>query len=243
MSTLVCSQTLNVYRNWWWLIQKRVVCTKFDIYVFIAPVVISIKLLQESASFFFNGRGVCRGEGYLRQNWVQWRNCSLKINPHSYIPSANYINPYTFFVFEIWKLYPFIYYSVLYYKGPSWSWSNLVGLTTTYYICNQCLSPLTLWVRTSFRWGAFDTTLCDKVCQWRDRSVVFSGFLHQKTDRQDIHCSWNIVESGVKHHNPTLPHYIRLKSKTHWRIAHIHIINNHMIIDDCVTTVKPVVEW
>jgi hypothetical protein len=34
-----------------------------------------------------------------------------------------------------------------------------------------------------------------------------------------------------------------LKSKTHWRIAHIHIINNHMIIDDCVTTVKPVVEW
>ena len=144
VSTLVCSQTLNVYRNWWWLLQKRAVCTKFDIYVFIAPVVISIKLLQESASFFSNGRGACRGEGYLRQNWVQWRNWSLKINPHSYIPSANYINPDTFFVFEIWKLYPFMCYSVLYYKGPSWSWSNLVGLTNTYYICNQCLSPLTL---------------------------------------------------------------------------------------------------
>jgi hypothetical protein len=43
----------------------------------------------------------------------------------------------------------------------------------------------------------------------------------------------------------TLPitHYFRLKSKTHWRIVHIHIINNHMIIDDCVTTVKPVSEW
>ena len=24
----------------------------------------------------------------------------------------NYINPYTFFVFEIWKLYPFIYFSI-----------------------------------------------------------------------------------------------------------------------------------
>jgi hypothetical protein len=47
-------------------------------------------------------------ERYLRQNWVQWRNWSLKNNPHSYIPSANYINPYTYFVFEIWKLYPFI---------------------------------------------------------------------------------------------------------------------------------------
>jgi hypothetical protein len=63
---------------------------------------------------------------------LQWRNWSLKNNPHPYIPSANYINPSTFFVFEIRKLYPFIYYSVLYYKGPSWSWSNLVGLATTH---------------------------------------------------------------------------------------------------------------
>jgi hypothetical protein len=61
VSTLVCSQTLNVYRNWWWLLQKRAVCTKFDIYVFIAPVVISIKLLQKCARFFSNRRGVCGG--------------------------------------------------------------------------------------------------------------------------------------------------------------------------------------
>ena len=134
-----------------------------------------IFLQQEGCMWGWKG-----GWGYLRQNWVQWRNLSLKNNPHSYIPSANYINPYTFFVFEIWKLYPFMCYSVLYYKGPSWSWSNLVGLTTTYYICNQCLSPLTLWVRTPFRWCVFDTTLCDKVYQWRDRSVVFSASSTQK---------------------------------------------------------------
>jgi hypothetical protein len=35
------------------------------------------------------------------------------------------------------------------------------------YLCNQCLSPLTLWVRTPLRRGELDTTLCDKVCQWR----------------------------------------------------------------------------
>jgi hypothetical protein len=27
-----------------------------------------------------------------------------------------------------------------------------------------------VWVRAPFMWGVFDTTLCDKVCQWRDRS-------------------------------------------------------------------------
>ena len=32
------------------------------------------------------------------------------------------------------------------------------------YLCNQCLSPLMLWVRFSIR--ARCTTLCDKVCQW-----------------------------------------------------------------------------
>jgi hypothetical protein len=33
-------------------------------------------------------------------------------------------------------------------------------------LCNQCLSPLKLWVRTLLRRGILDTTLCDKVCQW-----------------------------------------------------------------------------
>jgi hypothetical protein len=62
-------------------------------------------------------------------------------------------------------------------------YSNNVGFTTNY-LCNQCLSPLMLWVRIRSGRGVLDTTLSDKVCQWlsRDRSVVFSwssGFLHQ----------------------------------------------------------------
>ena len=44
---------------------------------------------------------------------------------------------------------------------PSWPWSHCSWIYN--YLCNQCLSPLVLWVRISIR--ARCTTLCDKVCQ------------------------------------------------------------------------------
>jgi len=44
-----------------------------------------------------------------------------------------------------------------------WSWSY--GSWIYNYLCNQCLSPLTLRVRIPFRQGLLDKTLCDKVCQ------------------------------------------------------------------------------
>ena len=66
-------------------------------------------------------------------------------------------------------------------KGLSWPWSY--GSWINNYLCNRCLSPLKLRVRTPFRRGVHDTTLCDKVCHVTcERSVVFSGysyFLHQ----------------------------------------------------------------
>ena len=47
-------------------------------------------------------------------------------------------------------------------EGPSWSWSYDSWIYN--YLCNRCLSPLTLWVRIPFRRGVFDTTLCDNIC-------------------------------------------------------------------------------
>ena len=44
--------------------------------------------------------------------------------------------------------------------------------------------------------GLLDATLSDKVCQW-----IATGFLHQKNWQPQYNC--NIVETGVKHHNPT----------------------------------------
>ena len=68
-------------------------------------------------------------------------------------------------------------------QGPLWSWSH--GSWIYNCLCNQCLSPQKLWVRTPF-----DTTLCDKVCQWLEASLWFSPGTPvssiNKTDRHDI---------------------------------------------------------
>ena len=49
-------------------------------------------------------------------------------------------------------------------EGPPWLW--LYGSWIYNYICNQWLSPLTLWVGIPVQRSVLDTTLCDKVCQW-----------------------------------------------------------------------------
>jgi hypothetical protein len=71
-------------------------------------------------------------------------------------------------------------------EGPSWSWYN--GSWIYNYLCNQCLSPLMLWVRFSIR--ARCTTLYDKVCQWLATGRWCSPgppvSSTNKTDRHDI---------------------------------------------------------
>jgi len=70
-------------------------------------------------------------------------------------------------------------------EGPSWSWSY--GNEVYNYLFNQCLSPLTLWVRIALRRGALDTALHDKVCQSLAAGQRFSPVsCTNKTDRQDI---------------------------------------------------------
>ena len=70
------------------------------------------------------------------------------------------------------------------YASCSWSYGSWIYN----YLCNQCLSPLMLWVRISIR--ARCTTLCDKVyqwlatCQWFSQSPPVSST--NKTDRHDI---------------------------------------------------------
>ena len=70
--------------------------------------------------------------------------------------------------------------------GPSWLWSY--GSWIYNYLCNQCLSPLMLWIWISIRTRC--TTLCDKVCQWLTTGQWFSPgppvSSTNKTDRHDI---------------------------------------------------------
>jgi hypothetical protein len=70
------------------------------------------------------------------------------------------------------------------HQWPPWSYGRWIY----HYLCNQCISPLKLWVRIPFMRGVLDTTLFDKVCQW-----LVGGFLRgtpvsstNKTDRQHI---------------------------------------------------------
>ena len=71
-------------------------------------------------------------------------------------------------------------------RGPSWPWSY--GSWIYNFLCNQCLSPLMLWVQISTR--ARWTTLCDKVCQWLEIGRLFSPgppvSSTNKTYHQDI---------------------------------------------------------
>ena len=71
-------------------------------------------------------------------------------------------------------------------ERPSWPWSY--GSWIYNYKCDQCLSPLMLWVKISIR--ARYTTLCDKVCQWLAIGQWFPPgppvSTTYKTDRHDI---------------------------------------------------------
>jgi hypothetical protein len=72
------------------------------------------------------------------------------------------------------------------FNGLSWLWSY--GSWIHNYLCNQCLSPLTLWVRTPLRRGVLDTTLCDKICQWLATGRWFSpGTVVSSTNKTDDH--------------------------------------------------------
>jgi hypothetical protein len=77
---------------------------------------------------------------------------------------------------------------LIFYSGLSWSLSY--GSWMYNYLCNQCLSPLTLWVRIPLRRGVLDTTLYDTVCQWIAAGQWFSPGTSvsstNKTDRYDI---------------------------------------------------------
>ena len=64
-----------------------------------------------------------------------------------------------------------------------WSWSY--GSWIYNYLCNQCLSPLMLWVCILLIWGVLDTTLCDKVCQWLAGGLWFSPV--SSTKKTDCH--------------------------------------------------------
>jgi hypothetical protein len=82
-------------------------------------------------------------------------------------------------------------------KGPSWAWSY--GGWIYNYLCNQCLSPLMLWVESQSGWGVQHYVIKFVSDLWQ-----VGGYLQDLRFPPPIKLTpqynWNIVESGAKHH-------------------------------------------
>jgi hypothetical protein len=73
-----------------------------------------------------------------------------------------------------------------FYQGALCLWSY--GSWIYNYLCNQCLSPLMLWVQILLRRGVHGTAWCDKDCQWLVTGRWFSpGTLVSSTNKTDHH--------------------------------------------------------
>ena len=121
-----------------------------------------------------------------------WKHCSAKLRKNLSgmnleRDNANFIQMKLFFSQEV---------------GTSWPWSY--GSWIYSYLCNQCLSPLVLWVWISIR--ARCTTLCDKVCQWLGTGRWFSpGPPVSSTNKTDCH---NIVlKFNIEYNEEILKNY------------------------------------
>ena len=92
-----------------------------------------------------------------------------------------------------------IYVHVHIVDGPSWSYSFVF---TTACAISAYHHRICEFDPRSWR-GILDTTICDKVCQWltTGRWCLRVLWLHPSINWPSRY-SWNIVESGVKHHKP-----------------------------------------
>ena len=100
------------------------------------------------------------------------------------------------------------------------SWSSSYGSWIYNYLYNQCLSPQILWVRIPFMGGVFDTTLCDKVCQWLATGRWFSPGTPvssaNKTDRHDItEILLKVALNSINQTKPAHPGGIEPTRSTH----------------------------
>ena len=80
------------------------------------------------------------------------------------------------------------------HEGLLWSWSY--GSWVYNFLCNRCLSPLTLWVQIRLRGGELDTIMCDELGQWLAAVLWFSpGTPVSSTNKTNLH---NITEILLK---------------------------------------------
>ena len=146
-------------------------------------------ILKEYVKWFVNKK---RNKVILQQNMIFW---SSYWGTHFF---GLHIKWLIFLVFILSDSFFWSSYWVTHFScgGPSWLW--WYGSCIYNYICNQCLSPLTLWVRIPVMRGELDTALCDKSFQWLVAGWWFSlGTLVSTTNKTDCHNITEILLKGV----------------------------------------------
>ena len=88
---------------------------------------------------------------------IKWRlyllNCVKPLSPNVWVLIFHIIIYFEIYYFQEW-------YIILYcnWEGPSWYWSY--GSWIYNFMCNQCLSPLKLWVRIPLMANVYSIQYC-----------------------------------------------------------------------------------
>ena len=117
--------------------------------------------------------------------------------------------------------------------GPSWSWSY--GSWIHNYLCNQCLSPLKLWVRTPFMVRCLDTTL-GYICQWLATGRWFShgtpvSFITEANRHDITEIVLNVALSTITLYTKPLFDWKREKTYCYWQIKIRNSFHCKLLID------------
>jgi hypothetical protein len=124
----------------------------------------------------------------------------------------------TTYAIRAYQHYCWIY--LKYWPEPSWSW--LYGNWMYNFLCNQCLSPLTLWVRISHMQCVLDATRGgSRICGWWGRE--YARGLGTALDPQRVQGRALLGGQG----GPSPPEALRV-----WGIRHLferQFWNNHTI--------------
>jgi hypothetical protein len=95
-----------------------------------------------------------------------------------------------------------------------------------------------LWFRIQIRRGVLDTKLFDKVCHWLAIGQWFPPPIKLTAT------NWNIVESGVKQHNPNpLKYSIKLCHEYIMCYFHVHSSIVFPMISHFHIFIPPLIEW
>jgi hypothetical protein len=103
--------------------------------------------------------------GFELKTSIYWSesNSSTRRKPSTYRKSRTNLITYYISMVSLYNMYSWFGRNIAYFWGRR---SRDRGSWIYNYLCNQCLSPLTLRVRIPLWRGVLDTTLCDQVCPW-----------------------------------------------------------------------------